>query len=240
MVVPGILDSKAPLIVQLHLTNSLGAPRAVDFTGAGVTLFSGAVVLDTAAIAHQVITRRLAVSVVARAKLNNAVALVLSNALHSTQQILKAAVDALGRRSEGARLAGRHGSGGNGRRSGGCGGRGELTRGAQRTRRAVGDDNARGDGRVVRILLERNFDGIVGQRRENERTRASLRSRVALDDDDVRVDAGVGVGVGVGVGRAGAGSAVVVDRGGRRASVDTVDDALFRRCWWCKSRFSRY
>lgn len=184
VVVSAILDGKAPLVVQLHLTDSLGTPRAVDLTGARISLFRGAVVLDTTSITDQVIPGGLAITVVAGSQLDNAVALVLRDTLHSTQQVVEAPVDALGGRGQRARLtaAGGHGAGGDGGGRGGRSGRGKLTRRAQRTRRAVRDNNARGDGRVVRILLERNFGGVVGRRGENEGTRTSLTSSVVLDD----------------------------------------------------------
>ncbi|KAI0976154.1 hypothetical protein F4678DRAFT_215584 [Xylaria arbuscula] len=182
VVVSAVLDGKAPLVVQLHLTDSLRTPGAVNFAGAGVSLLRGAVVLDTASIADQVITRRLAITIVAGSQLDYTVALVLGHTLHGTQQVVEAPVDALGRRCQGTGLAAArgHSAGGNGSDDSGSGGGRELPRCAQRTRRAVRDHHARGNGRVVRILLERNFGGVGGRRGETKgRGRASGRASIS-------------------------------------------------------------
>ncbi|KAI1161935.1 hypothetical protein F5B18DRAFT_419374 [Nemania serpens] len=191
VVVSRVLDGKAPLVVQLHLADGLGTPGAIDLTRARVPLLRGAVVLDTATVTDQVVARGLAIAVVAGAELDDTVALVLRHTLHGAQQVLEASIDALGRRGEGARLARGHGSGRDGRGNGRRGGRGHLTGGAQHTGRAVGDDDARGDGRVVRILLERNLGGVDGKVGENEGMRTSLQSSAVLDDVG---DVGVGRG----------------------------------------------
>ncbi|KAI1310843.1 hypothetical protein F5Y03DRAFT_402543 [Xylaria venustula] len=182
VVVSAILNSKAPLVVQLHLADSLRTPGAVDFAGAWVSLLCSAVVLDTASIADQIITRRLAITIVAGSQLDHTVALILSHTLHGTQQVVEATVDALGRWCQGAGLAAArgHGAGGDGSSDSGSGGGRELPWCAQRTRRAVRDHHARGDGRVVRILLERNFDGVGGGRGKTKgRGRASGRASIS-------------------------------------------------------------
>jgi hypothetical protein len=99
VVVPGILDSKTPLIVELHLADGLRAPWAIDFTRAGVSFLGCAVVLDSTPITDQVIPCRLAIAIVAGAELDNAVALVLCNTLHGAEEIFEAPVDSFWGRS---------------------------------------------------------------------------------------------------------------------------------------------
>lgn len=153
------LDLEAPLIAQRHLANSLGSPRAIDLARAGVALLSGAVVLDTAAIADQVVPGRLVITIIGSAKLDDSKALVLGYALDRRDQILKARVNAVGRRSKRTRRGGivwRHVAH-RGRR----GSRRARARGAQCARVAV-DDDARGDRTVMGGLRVGNVAGRRG------------------------------------------------------------------------------
>ena len=81
MIVSALLDGEAPLISELNFADSLRAKRAVDLTSGGIALLGGAVVLDAAAIADEIVASRLSVAIVGRAQLDYAVALVFGDAL---------------------------------------------------------------------------------------------------------------------------------------------------------------
>lgn len=100
VVVTGLLDDKTPLVGKRHLTDSFGTERAVDFACRGVALLGRTVVLDTAAVAHKVVARRLRITVVGGAELDDTVAIVLGDTLDSGQEVVKRAVDALGGRGQ--------------------------------------------------------------------------------------------------------------------------------------------
>ncbi|KAI1355569.1 hypothetical protein F5Y01DRAFT_147830 [Xylaria sp. FL0043] len=245
VVVSAVLDGKAPLVVQLHLAHGLGTPGAINLAGAGIPLLCSAVVFDTTSITDQIIARGLAITIVAGSQLDYTVALILGNALHGTQQVIEASVDALWGWCQGAGLAAArgHGAGRDGGGSRGRRGRRQLTRCTQRTRRAVRDNNARGHGRVVGILLERNFGGVDGGRGITKgRGRAS--SRVVLDD------AVGGLGRGSRDWRAWwpcsgfilflAGIAGVVQQSGCRRGRGHRGRCAIQTLLWCRLRFSRY
>ncbi|KAI1268424.1 hypothetical protein F5Y18DRAFT_229126 [Xylariaceae sp. FL1019] len=186
VVVPRVLDGEAPLIVQLHLAYSLGTPWTVDLARAGVSLLGSAIVLDTSAVADQIVARRLTIAVVAGTELDNTVALVLSHSLDGCQKIVKASVDALWRRCKSARLARDHGSrcdrsGSRRRRDGG-----HLTRRAEGAGVAIGDNHAGGNSRVVGVLLERNFGGVLidgWEKGKNEDRPRGRRSHRGVDGE---------------------------------------------------------
>lgn len=67
MVMTALLHRKTPLVAQVHFADSFGAPRAIDFARARIPFLRSAAVLDTAAIAYEIIACRLSFSVVARA-----------------------------------------------------------------------------------------------------------------------------------------------------------------------------
>ncbi|KAI0166201.1 hypothetical protein GGR57DRAFT_16394 [Xylariaceae sp. FL1272] len=220
VVVSGVLDSKAPLVVQLHLADSLSTPGTIDLACAGVPLLGGTVVLDTSAVADQIVTRGFAIAVVTGTKLNNAIALVLSHSLDGSEEVVEASVDALGRGCKGAGLARDHGSGrdrsGSRRR---CN-RGHLTRRAEGAGVAIGDNHAGGNSRVVGVLLERNFGDFQGTSGRKERMRTGLKGVGRTGASTAR-----SVRMALGGGRRG--------RDGRgRGPGDTVSKTLFRRCWW--------
>lgn len=149
VVVPGLLQGEAPLVAQLHLADGLCTERTVNLARRGVALLGGAVVLDAAAIADEVVAGGLAVAVVGGAELDDAVALVLRDALDRRHQVVKRPEDALWRRQQ--------------RRRGGIRHRDELSHGGERERRGpvgrVGKKGAlvtrrrRGRGTIERLVL---------------------------------------------------------------------------------------
>lgn len=100
VVVTGLLDDKAPLVGERHLADGLGTEGTVDLARGGVALLGGAVVLDTATVAHEIVARRLGIAVVGGAKLDNAIAVVFRDALDGGQEVVKRAVDAFGGRDQ--------------------------------------------------------------------------------------------------------------------------------------------
>lgn len=71
------LHLEAPLVTELNLAYSLRTPWTIHLSSTGIALFSCAVVFHSATVADQVVTRRLMIAVVAGAKLNNTIALLL-------------------------------------------------------------------------------------------------------------------------------------------------------------------
>lgn len=121
MVVSRFLQGEAPLVSQLDLADGLCAEGTVDLARGRVALLGGAVVLDAAAVADEVVAGGLAVAIVGGAELDNAVALVLGHALHRRHQVVKGPEDALWRGQQ--------------RRRGGIRHRDELSHGGERERR---------------------------------------------------------------------------------------------------------
>lgn len=150
VVVSRFLQGEAPLVSQLDLADGLCAEGTVDLARGRVALLGGAVVLDAAAVADEVVAGGLAIAIVGGAELDNAVALVLGHALHRRHQVVKGPEDALWRGQQ--------------RRRGGIRHRDELSHGGERERRGpfrtgemskVGRDGARrGTQRSGKMLPE--------------------------------------------------------------------------------------
>lgn len=150
VVVSRFLQGEAPLVSQLDLADGLCAEGTVDLARGRVALLGGAVVLDAAAVADEIVAGGLAVAIVGGAELDNTVALVLGHALHRRHQVVKGPEDALWRGQQ--------------RRRGGIRHRDELSHGGERERRGP---FVRGEMGIIRRADAR--------RGTQEATRCSLR-----------------------------------------------------------------